>query len=84
MRACILWDACVFSSGKSVCVILYHCMFLDVMPERKRKKKEQKGTEEDHRKKRERERKGRMEKETSLFWDVGVIFHFIKFCIFIQ
>lgn len=65
-----------------VCGILFHCMFPDVMPERKREKNRKRQQKEKENKK-ERKNK-RREKGTSLFWGVGVICHLNNFCIFIK
>lgn len=56
------------------CGILFHCMFPDMLPERKGKKK----TEKEKRRWKDnnniRKRKKKNEKVTRLFWDVVVIF----------
>lgn len=69
-----------------VCGMLFHCMLPDVMPERKRIKKREKKREKttEIKGKKNASKKKRREKETSLFWDVGVIYNFNNLCIFIK
>lgn len=61
------------------CGILFHCMFPDMLPERKEKEQKKKKGKITVIK-----GKQKSEKATRLFWGVVVIFHFNNFCIFVR